>query len=763
MKSSLSIGSALPPKPQNNPISQPLREEVKALVKDSVSLSSAQKLIPPATYSPLTKVIDQKKPLSIIFPEGKILYEEEYQNVQQKLSEGLEIENVLHAIENINSLDSAAQLVLSSLNTYKQEPELLQTVMGKLFEKYNLSEIISCQALAKLKIKNIQSSKEISYTLNPKQPAYKYKMSNSKHIKSQDICELFAARIKAKHHYMAALIINNKKTDVEKNLRDIFNTADFMLNKLKGTDSYQDSIELIYTAATLVNPNLQESIIAGLKHHWVTNKDILLQFSELLFNNKKYTEVIDLLESVVSSVATPETAEAEAGCNYYLGMTYLTKDLNENALKYFKVADKLQPNDALIARRIVTAYLSIGSFSEAVEFTKKLPESDTKKLLECTLFPESNLKDKLKQINIQALPVELKPELTIIEIIADFNFQHSKGFKINYGYFTKKIKQLEKLELFPEPIIIAAIMVGLPELAKETLQKIPEAEIAISPRLQKLQALLDSSNKTLPALITSYKIDNTEKTELFTQAASACLSENNGETAINHVIEGLKLEPKNEELAEIGLSAALALNNQEKAQEFMELLSPKKKEEIAQAYSADSEESNHTTEPLEITLQELIKVYDPKEEHQRHTIRKQQELAKIQNHYSKMQNESFWKMGDQELKISETVSIGKYRGLDCWAIIDDKIQRKVKDNIYTFNSALQKGIITEKFGKNGVKFLADKAVELKIDGDKRLFTNIMHVNNEGKLLIIFDHEGNHEAVDHFVHKSKLTYISFSSK
>ncbi|MFP3011694.1 MAG: hypothetical protein ACEY3D_01490, partial [Rickettsia sp.] len=69
-----------------------------------------------------------------------------------------------------------------------------------------------------------------------------------------------------------------------------------------------------------------------------------------------------------------------------------------------------------------------------------------------------------------------------------------------------------------------------------------------------------------------------------------------------------------------------------------------------------------------------------------------------------------------------------------------------KNQYNKFIDALTKGIIHNPQGKNGVKFIGKKAVEIKIDGDQRLFTNILHSNEQGELLINFDHQGNHNDV-----------------
>ncbi|HJD65630.1 MAG TPA: hypothetical protein LFV91_00810 [Rickettsia endosymbiont of Bembidion nr. Transversale] len=74
-----------------------------------------------------------------------------------------------------------------------------------------------------------------------------------------------------------------------------------------------------------------------------------------------------------------------------------------------------------------------------------------------------------------------------------------------------------------------------------------------------------------------------------------------------------------------------------------------------------------------------------------------------------------------------------------------------------FINALEKGIIYKQQGNNGVKFLKENAVEIKINGGNRLYTNILHTNPQGELLINFDHLGNHKDVIDFVGKHNLEF------
>lgn len=295
-----------------------------------------------------------------------------------------------------------------------------------------------------------------------------------------------------------------------------------------------------------------------------------------------------------------------------------------------------------------------------------------------------------------------------------------------------------------------ALYCGFEDVAKKVLQSVPQKTIAATPFLRKYQTIFNSRNAASISEIQSYEIETSEKAALFLSAANASLAEEgNSQAALNQVTEGLLLEPRNEDLAETGFAAALIANDKEKAKAFIEVLSNEKKIEIAQGYSKD----DNGTENIE----DLWENYDPVKIHQHHTMRKKQELSKISE--SIIPTESSWTISSKKIKVSETIYIGKYRHLDCWAIIDNKLSSKV--DITPFERALKKGIVTREEGQNGTKFLGNNAIELKINGELRLYTNKIYLSNEGKLLINYDDYGNHNAASNFAEVNKITYISDS--
>lgn len=94
---------------------------------------------------------------------------------------------------------------------------------------------------------------------------------------------------------------------------------------------------------------------------------------------------------------------------------------------------------------------------------------------------------------------------------------------------------------------------------------------------------------------------------------------------------------------------------------------------------------------------------------------------------------------DFTTKSEEVIKIQK----NWYAVIDSKLKLE-KTTFDIFTNALKKGVVHRSEGENGVKLLDDK-IELKIDQDSRLYPSKVYLNGD-KHLIIFDKEGNHNAI-----------------
>lgn len=84
------------------------------------------------------------------------------------------------------------------------------------------------------------------------------------------------------------------------------------------------------------------------------------------------------------------------------------------------------------------------------------------------------------------------------------------------------------------------------------------------------------------------------------------------------------------------------------------------------------------------------------------------------------------------------------------------------DTLRRFQIALEKGLCTNKTHKNGVKFLKNSVIELKIDDDRRLFTSCVYRNPQGKSLIIFDRIGNHKEIKRMAKTKSVVIIDVPS-
>ncbi|MDF3047182.1 MAG: hypothetical protein K0R73_300 [Candidatus Midichloriaceae bacterium] len=72
-----------------------------------------------------------------------------------------------------------------------------------------------------------------------------------------------------------------------------------------------------------------------------------------------------------------------------------------------------------------------------------------------------------------------------------------------------------------------------------------------------------------------------------------------------------------------------------------------------------------------------------------------------------------------------------------------------------FEKALEKGLCERSLHQNGIKFLSNCIVELKIKGENRLYTDTEYKNEKGKFLIIFEQIGTHEKIKNLLQIGSL--------
>jgi tetratricopeptide (TPR) repeat protein len=802
-----SLGISAPKTQQQTPvIGQNTAKTESNEVVDKVTLNTSSTTQKPLTYS-ASILVALPKHVSIDFPSGEqVLDTKKVLELFSTLASNFDEcpNNIATAIEYVNSLEGATEILTYGLTKYHNNSNVLQHICNSFFNKNGATDqTLQYLRDKKFDIKHIPTSQRLIAQLQ---------LNSKKTVKFNTICPAewrlgTPDLVQDKESQNFEILFNGLMTTIQiathnKNhpvaetlVRELFKIADEGLNCLRESEeSYTLNLRNLLDLVSCLKPEYKDQAIESLKPHWGCNTEVALDF---LANEKATPEKkINWYKYAIYNV-TPAKHEALGKLHYRVGLIYLSmnrnnealqsfqksqafnhneidlgeihyrtgvtyKNMNRNneALQSFLEAEKFLPDNPHIIRNMLSVY-SIIDKQKMREFTETIKNVELKKLMRLYHNSKAINHQTLSNIKKSKVPTEFHDYFATCDVICSFNEHKQRNQKINEKNFINQIKELESKDVPPETRLSLALSFGLENLAKEIIKENPQKGATLNKIFQQLSLILDSSNSDAIASINSSNLEEPKKVELFTIAGGACLADNNHEIAMNHAIEGLKLEPKNEELVEIGLSAALVLNNKEKAQEFMDLLTPEKKAEVAQSYSADLKATGFS-EPKEMQEDDLLKNYDPKKIHQYYTIKKQQDLAKIKAPLLIMQNESTWKIDTQEIKVSEVVSVGKYRGLDCWAKIDRKIQGKVQDHITAFKAALKDGITHQKKADNGIKFLGNKAVELKINADKRLFTNKIHVNEEGKLLIIFDHEGNHKAVENFANpkntQNKLTYV-----
>ena len=108
--------------------------------------------------------------------------------------------------------------------------------------------------------------------------------------------------------------------------------------------------------------------------------------------------------------------------------------------------------------------------------------------------------------------------------------------------------------------------------------------------------------------------------------------------------------------------------------------------------------------------------------------------------------------GDIDISYKNAVLIGNFDGSKLYGYISSKF------NDVRWSSTLSKGFAASAVGRNGVKFLDSKLLELKINDDARLYTQEIHKNDHGDYLAIFDRDASHEKIKRVAKEIKILTI-----
>ncbi|MCC8462284.1 MAG: hypothetical protein LN546_03805 [Rickettsia endosymbiont of Ecitomorpha arachnoides] len=345
---------------------------------------------------------------------------------------------------------------------------------------------------------------------------------------------------------------------------------------------------------------------------------------------------------------------------------------------------------------------------------------------------------KLNLINQDNLSKDSKEQFRCFQYIAKYN-KYSASEKI-LNEENLKDELIEINDSIGSSILLSttALYTKQYELAKQFIQKIPKNKITpyLSNIFQEIEFLLNPEEYInqihIEALVSNLNFSQAQAIEKINKIITCLIAIKKYDLALNKVEEILQYDNKNQEAIENGLATARLANDQEKIQEYTGSLSLK--EELEQYENQNPIEIHEYYQSI-------------KNAHLLHTI------GQVIPSYSS------WKVNKEgKITSNNTTPLGKYQGLECYGRISKKLQEKLDKNQWDkFVNALKKGIIYRQQGDNGVKFIGKKVVEIKIDGDQRLFTNILHSNEQGELLINFDHQGNHNDVIKFAGEHHLEF------
>ena len=713
---------------EENRVAQP-----NDIVNLNSSSSTAQQ---PTTYSPSTV---QTKPAIITFPKGENILDVEKLSIYKDQAPKLAHDNALFIVYNIGDLDVAIEAASEAHKNNPKDRDGLSRVIHTLLATYPKEQVV--EKLKEAKLCTFLGSKDkLQFKLGPRV----YPCTYTNPADERNTISKTYDQIRALENMFLVCSKNGKTPLVQEIIKKHLQFADIRLNLIKGTDREQSALHLTTSMLVVLKPLHQYNVINKLKHHFIKSEGAIVHIAYTLHFNNKTKELVEFLEPVIDEFRFKHV-EHQADCFRQLGDAYNDSEQNTKALECYKKAYNLDATQ--LGLSLYKMFQCIPT-EEKESFIQSIQNENLMKVLLLMSDYTMVTNTRLSQIDFSTLHedfvLEVKPTLEIIGMI-NANQALDQPIDIKQKV-SRKIYAIQNKAVG----MGLALYCGFEDVAKKVLQSIAQKTIAATPFLRKYQTIFNSRNAASISEIQSYEIETSEKAALFLSAANASLAdEGNSQAALNQVTEGLLLEPRNEDLAETGFAAALIANDKEKAKAFIEVLSNEKKIEIAPGYSKD----DNGTENIE----DLWENYDPVKIHQHHTMRKKQELSKISE--SIIPTESSWKIGGKKIKVSETIYIGKYRHLDCWAIIDDKLASKV--DITPFERALKKGIVTREEGQNGTKFLGNNAIELKINGELRLYTNKIYLSNEGKLLINYDDYGNHNAASNFAEVNKITYISDS--
>ncbi|HJD65508.1 MAG TPA: hypothetical protein LFV91_00145 [Rickettsia endosymbiont of Bembidion nr. Transversale] len=638
------------------------------------------------------------------------------------------------------SIEAGAEIIINILNFLSGNSSAVKKipintnknmkffVLKSLFNNYEYKNIQEHKALREVLRKyhpEQKSNGDITFLVN--NAIYTEKFSKSVKTEVDNSIESIFSQLEIMKMALECSIENNHYEVAEKLFTDIFSNARTNLDSIFSQQEYVNHKKYTTILFDLVNKFMsveyQIKTIIDLTSHLKHYFNITAESTDILINNKHSNEAEELLTAALYNITIDDKPKNQdiGWCYYKLGYLNHRNGQREYAVECYKNAlDKLPATDKYIIQTINYNLWGIYSYYDAdnnIEaLLNQMPESSLKDLLKLGRNLTNITTSQLDNINRSDLQPEHTQMFDLYKYSAKYNALSIDQKSSKKTRFTKDLNTIIKKNSDIDKLLALSVAIYTEQfdIARNILNTVPENEIEKCKKLNLslLRSYLDPDS----IIYDADELKKEEKVEVLNAANTSLMAEDKSELVsknvqkvLQNVEKVLEFHPQNEETLEIGINAALLNNDLEKAKEYANQLSKEKQEEI---FIGDSEEA-----PEIDYLDRLLAQYDAKKIHQYYQDKKEQQLHILSQkitHYT-----TSWNIpGKGQIKSTEATYIGKYKGQDCYSIIDDKVKKSIGSLLPRFEKAMEKGIIHHQYGINGVKFIEEKAIEIKVRADK---------------------------------------------
>jgi hypothetical protein len=530
---------------------------------------------------------------------------------------------------------------------------------------------------------------------------------------------------------------NNKNYKLANNIaKDILKSAHNLLDQQENSESnYQDiTTNLLIIGNQFLTADCAQKVKSYFHLHFMKNFAFISFESTNLLAENKDEELLKQFEQIISNEKEQYDNLHLAACRYNIGLACNRLGKHDKALEFLEAAHKYKDytKDIEVIFQLVISYYALGKNKSGQRFINGIKDNSIKTFFQLIINPKLCSKSQIKKITSSQVPPNLQKYLTYFNIVEQLNRPNKDEQLIS------KVKEdINKLAKTDKKFAWAiASDTKLDDLATQIAKSITAEEAAEDPELQKIKLTHDTIG------LEEIKNSTFDKAEMYEAAATGAICNNDLDAAKLAIEKGLALDPANKDLAAIAV-------------------------DIAQLSSSASV----IDQPQDLPKSDTIYVEpDHKAEHQYHQLRKKQIIQKALANSLPLspstvdedkEEDQEWQIGKLTIKRSDVIYLGKYRHLDCYGYIPEKMQRKADGLLDKFIEALGKGIISRNQDQAGVKIIPNGCFEIKIFENDRLYTNELHFNGK-KLLVAFNRFGNHDNVGDLAKKLNLHLVNAST-